>query len=247
MAAPPQDRRLLDALLAGLYSFRLVASMRHNVKVEVGGVEFEIKDSTTDAQLDHFIHEIERATPTTAAQPEAVQDAKEAVIMLPPFQFDWLNDSIVSSNGVQLHLPHRLANPLKGMFSPDPLNPKAYVTYLSYFDVAMKYKEGWIDDYHPSLDQKSKEDRLEVAKVRIVADPQRFAGYWRGELSKLLNKPGIKIEKEQIFSCWEKSGYRLGIGWLPTKPLINATEPSLFFGLDPERHPCAEHKDEQDE
>ena len=68
MAAPPQDRRLLDALLAGLYSFRLVASMRHNVKVEFNGAELEIKDSTTDAELDHFIDETGRATPTTAAQ-----------------------------------------------------------------------------------------------------------------------------------------------------------------------------------
>ena len=149
---PPQDRWLSDALRAGLYCFRQVASMRDDVKVEVNGVKFEFKDSTADAELDHFIHEIERATPTTAAQREAAQEAKDAVVMLPPFQFDPVGRILWSSNGIPSpSLPNRLAKPIEAMLQEDDLNPKRRVWQLDYVRVAELYYWGWIKDKFPNL------------------------------------------------------------------------------------------------
>ena len=210
--------------------------MRDNVKVEVSGVKLEFKDGTTDAELDHFIHAAVSPTSVEPAQPEQVQE-KGAGMMVPPFQLDTTTNTIISANGYQIHLPHRLAAVLREMLRRDPLSPgKCRLSYLTYEGVATKYREGWIEDYHSSIDQKSKDDRLDLAKESIAENPRRWAHYWRGELSKLLNKPGINIEKEQIFSCWKKKGYRLGIGWHLTKPLINSSERGLLFMDDPEEY-----------
>lgn len=252
MPVPPQERILSDALRGGLSIFRVVASMGREVKVTVGSAVLDLKDNTTDTDLDHFIYAVVNSTSGGPAQPEQVMNPWAPGMMVPPFQLDTLPNAIVSANGYRIHLPHRVAAPLKEMLLRDPDNPaKCRHSFLTYEEVAKKYKEGWIEDYYPSLDQKSKDARLRLAAEAIAANPHRLVAYWRGELSELLKDN--EVEKGQIFKCWMKMGYQLGTCWHPTKPILSTSGPDLSYRDDLDRYQHSdgkkkrhEHQDERE-
>jgi hypothetical protein len=247
MAVPPQERKLSDALRRGLYNFWEAASLSlsQRIKVQVAGVELDITGSTTGADMDRMIKEIMCTTRIAPSEREVVHEAKQAV-MVPPFQFNNLNNTIVPAKGPPLILPHRLANPLKAMLNPDPLNPKSCCYSLSYFDVATKYKAGWIDDYHGSVEQKDKETRLELAREAIMKNPRPACHEFSRQLSKELKQYGV--DPKQIFSCDRaRKCYRLGPGWHGTKRLLNTSEAGLLFMDDPEGNVRLGYQEEADE
>jgi hypothetical protein len=206
----------------------------HKVVLAIDGVEREIQDSTTDADLELFIQATLSSTSAKPVHLGRVQEVKETGMMVPPFQFNPLNNSIVSSTGFQVPLPCRLAYVLKAMLQHDPLNPKSRRSYLSLTDVARSYKEGWIDDYHGSSPQADKDAELTRAEDEIVKDPGRLVHAFSSELSEELGKNGIG--KKLIFWCDRVNKcYRLGTGWHPTKPILFSSEPGMFSVDDPEK------------
>jgi hypothetical protein len=223
---------MLDALRAGLYSFRQVASMRDNVKVEVSGVRLEFKDSTTDADLDHFIHVAVSPTSVGPAQPEQVQEAKEAVVVLPPFQFDPVGRILWSSNGIPSpSLPNRLAKPIEAMLQKDTMNPKRRVWQLDYVHVAELYYRGWIKDKFPNLTDEQIDERFELHKKKVEENPDYYAHRWSTELREFLKQSNIetktkpKIKEKLIFRCDKRNKcYRLENGWRLKKPLLSKRE-----------------------
>jgi hypothetical protein len=137
---PPADSRLLKLLRGGLEILRFVAPIGPFRLEKKAGGSIELTNSTTDAELDHFLHEIGGATPTTAAEREAVQEKKEVVVMLPPFKFDPFGRILWSSNGIPSpSMPNRLAKPIEAMLQKDTMNPKRRVWQLDYVRVAELY------------------------------------------------------------------------------------------------------------
>jgi hypothetical protein len=203
--------------------------------LEIEGVSFETSQSTSEAELEAFNRKVVCAAAVVPNRRHGDRQVVGQTMMIPPFKFNVLRNSIVSANRWQVALPNRLAYVLKALAQAEPLSPKCNRSFLSYAEVSTLYKEGWIEDYHGGWPQIKKDAELMAAKEGIERNPRQLAHEFARQLSEVLEKNGV--DKDHIFCCDEANrSYKAGSGWHPTKPLLNASEPGLFYSGDPEKH-----------
>ena len=106
--------------------------------------------------------------------------------------------------------------------------------YVSYIEMGMLHKEGWIDEHLPTCSALEKADLLANHRAKVEARPEYYAQACARDLYRRLRKHNV--EPEAFLRCDRKSQtYCLGDGWATRRPLINAPTGYLVHRKDLDR------------
>lgn len=157
--------------------------------------------------------------------------------LIPPLQFDFVQDSLISSNKISSSpLPLRFAFVLKEFFDKSSnLHKSTSAKSLSYREVALAYKIGGFKQSRPGINKQDIQTRLENQKV--LEKPDFFAHQFARDFRRWLNKRGVP--SDALVACDRKSQtyHLVSSGWHESKPVIGNSEASLISMADPEFTP----------